>query len=195
MKRDDDLPPLGTFAASLLEAEKRRRGPTARQRRSVWQRARATLAASGLLASTVWGGKATVAAGLSKTLSKLGAVALWGAVATGAVAVATVSWPRGHRAESARGPGPQPAAVAVRAEARPAPAARPHPPADAAAPQVPAAHSDAEKSRFSRERQLIDQARAALSAGDLTAARGALERHARRFPGACSRRSARRWPC
>jgi hypothetical protein len=170
--KPDETPPLSGFARDLLHAERRRPPPSARQRRSLWQRARGSLVGAGLLAPALWSATPTAAAGLSK-LSIVAACAA--VVGAGAGAVATVRWAEGRHARGAR---TTPAAEAASVSA-PAPASAVRPDVQA----VPAAPEPRPQPRQhrTREQTLIDQARAALARGDLDAAQRALDRHAHHF--------------
>jgi hypothetical protein len=174
MKRDDDQPPpLPDFALSLLAAERRRPPPSARQRHSVWRRARGTLIAAGLLAPGLWAGKVSLAA------------VLWTAVATGAGVgtVTAVKWlgaqhepPAQVRTLPVRATPDRPT-IATPAVLEPAPAPVP---SGEAQVQVPVPVRPV--ARAPRESALIDKARAALARGELEAALQALDGHAVRFP-------------
>ena len=171
MNRDEESPPpLSSLTAALLAAEKRRQPPTAWQRRALWRRVGKSL---GPLGGRGWG--ARLAAVWVGTLL-LGGVAVGGVVVVRGWQPPVAQVSTGHPGTPALPAPPRPNVVtAVEVEtADPAGAAADGP--RRAEPVAPATRSPR------RERTLIDDARAALSRGDLFRAEQALHRHAREFP-------------
>jgi hypothetical protein len=203
MKADNEnLPALAPFAASLVEAERRRPGPSGGVRRRLWRRTSRTLLAAGLLPALV-AGKAAAAA----LASKLAIAALVGAVAGGAGLTVIMKARSPHLAFwSAQGertstPGGEPvgatkAAVVARPEVYPLPppvASEVVSPTQAAFAQEDRTINARAGARartgapglpgtVARERALIEAARGAIARKEGAAALRALDRHAQAFP-------------
>ena len=181
---------------SLLQAERRRAPPTARQRRALWRRTHRTLLATGVAMPALLAGRlgaAMRAGGAAKTVVTV--VASVVAAASLAAGVAIGLRPRGEPSHfSVEGPGPALARPVPSAPAPlPSPAGTPPspPPSPSQSPPVVVARTSSRGAEaaataatgdLEREAALIDRARAALGSGEVLAAGRALAGHARQFP-------------